>query len=232
MIKPEQTVPLDFYKKMVQHLCDRKCHRELAESLASYLQDNLRMFMLIMEGLRMWTREKIDKEYQGEAVILSLMKLMASLRQNVIGNDGIVDSFLSQYQVPSLLGNQEARPWHFVENPDSYRQISGVFQQLRGIGLPGEFIDRYYLDGSLIELYEGCIEVTQPLLRLARMENPSPRDVWEGLNFIEEKTRRMVEKFFVDDYSGVRGIHGCLQEVLVILHEKGQQNAPAPEAHR
>ena len=227
MLKPEETIPLDFCDRIVLGLCRRKRDKEMVENLSVYIHDNLKVLLQVMEGLRMWSRGDVESDYSGEAMVLSLMNLMNALRRNVVEHDGIVGSFLQQYQAPNFLGNEEVRPWNHQDQSQHYQQISGIYQGLRNMGLPGEFIDRYYLDGSLLELYDDCVNLVQPYLGLCQLESPNPRDVQEGLYLLEEKTRRIVEKFFMEEYSGARGLHGCLQEVLVYLHEKeGKKNEP------
>jgi hypothetical protein len=172
----------------------------------------------MMDGLRRAYTLWLDKE-NNEPVgtreffigTLSMIKLLKKMLDNM---DGIVGTYISGIEIPPDFASPGNQPWHFQGHAQNYKQMKGIFPALRDAGLSQDFIDMYYLDGTLLEVYEDCTEVIPAITALASIRQASPVEIREGIFLIENRFRNLYAKLFMERFENAYGLTGVMIEAL------------------
>lgn len=223
MLKYNSMTTGDFRKRLAERLnfghIDKKTHK----MTTGYILKNAECLERLLEGLQMWTCDELEDDVSGEVFFLSLMKIMDLYRKNMDKGQGLAEYYLSRIDLPSMKDQTENRPWSYEQQSDLYAPLGGVYSRLIRMGVKKEAIDKYYLDGNLMEIYEDVLNVLPVLKNLCLTENPSPYDVREGVFVIETRFRKLYDRFFVEQFDGQTGVYGALGEVMTNLIKKGEE---------
>jgi hypothetical protein len=210
MLKYDIIVNETFHTKLTETLNIRNIDSSILQDITSYLFVNAQVMDRIIEGFQLWLGKKDASEMHPLDFFKGLLVMAEKFRKNMERHDGIVLHYIASLESESKVLSTEMQPWQYEQASDTYKPIGGIYQALLNMGLKADFIDQYYLDGSLMEIYEDALETVTSLNNLAGTTNPSINDTRDGLMTIDERLRKMYSKFFIEQFEDLRGVCSCL----------------------
>jgi hypothetical protein len=228
MLKYEIIVNESFKTRMKETLDIRNIDRNILEETIDYLFINAQVMDRITEGFHLWLGRQETVEVQPVDFMKALLIMSEKFRKNMERYDGIVYSYLTLLSPETEEISTEMQPWQYEQTPESYKPIGGIYQALLNMGLKTDFIDMYYLDGSLMEIYEDALQNVTSLNNLINTANPSINDIRDGLITVDARFRKLYNKLFTEQFEDAHGVFSCL--VLALQEtEKSKKNGGALE---
>lgn len=220
MIEYTPRINIDFRKRLSEKLARTGINRSLLDETTEYVYKNLEIMERIIEGFKTWAA---FREVDCVLFMKGFLVLADIFRKNTERHDGIISSYLSNFAASEKLNFSDecSQPWHYEGHSGLYEGVKGIFKCLTDSGLSQDFIDNYYLDGSLLEIHETCLDTVVSMDCLLCTENPGPADLSEGLFLMEDRFRKMYNKLFIEPIEDTHGTYGAVKAALNILQKKG-----------
>ncbi|MCD4783578.1 MAG: hypothetical protein K8T10_07080 [Candidatus Eremiobacteraeota bacterium] len=172
----------------------------------------------LLDGMRkaysMWLDKSQDNPVKTRDFIVGSLNIMSLLKKIMERMDGIVGMYVSRLDLPRNNPDENYQPWQYDNLSRMYDPLGGTFEKLREAGLKQDFIDMYYIDGSLMEVYESCLNILPAFYILTETENPNPIEIKDGILLLEDSMRKMYNKLFIEEYEDLRGLMGVMQAAL------------------
>ncbi|MFP4497517.1 MAG: hypothetical protein ACLFQV_04840 [Vulcanimicrobiota bacterium] len=190
------------------------------ESITTYFYVNAQLLDRIIEGYKIWLSDKeTEPKISNGVFFLSLLKIFDIFKEHKDRFDGIVEKYLADIDRSFTRREGEGVPWQAEGHAELHSQVKGLYKRLVEGGLKQDFIDRYYFDGNLIQIYELCIEVVCSLEYLGKTRNPSVSDVMDGLMINENKLTKLYNILFVEKFDRTRGFYTCIEQIVEMAAE-------------
>lgn len=217
MLKFDSTINEDSLNNFIARLNIGDIDLSVLNETAGYFLTVMKMLDGIRKAYHIWLEDtdtdvgKVEtKDFLSAS--LSMFKLF---KKAITRADGIVELYLTRLIIPDIpVESRNYQVWCYSGQSEVYSQVKGIFSHLINSGLSHELIDKYYLDGSLLELYECCLDIETPLKSLLETENPNPMEVKEGIFIIEDRIRILYNKLFVEEFEDLQGISGVIKFAL------------------
>ncbi len=215
MLKFDNTVNQEFLDRFIEKLNIGDIDPIILNETAGYFLTIMKMLDGIRKAYHIWLddtgAEKVEtKDFF--AATLSIFKLFKKARDRA---DGIVDLYLNRLTIPNIpIESRNFQAWCYSGQSAVYSQVKGIFSHLIKSGLSHDLIDKYYLDGSLLELYECCLDIETPLKNLLETEYPNPLEVQEGIFLIEDRIKQLSEKLFSEEFEDEQGVFSVMKLAL------------------
>lgn len=215
MLKFDNTINEESLNRLILKLNIGDIDQPVLYETAGYFLTIMKMLDGIRKAYHIWLEdagaEKVEtKDFL--AATLSMFKLFKKARSRA---DGIVDLYLSRLTIPNIpVESRNFQAWCYMEQSAVYSQVKGIFSHLIKSGLSHDLIDKYYLDGSLLEIYECCLDIETPLKSLLETEFPNPMEVQEGIFMVEDRIRKLSEKLFTEEFEDKQGVADVIKLAL------------------
>jgi hypothetical protein len=220
MLKYQLKVNESFKESLRKKLKTTALDSEIQDCMTSYLYDNAQIMERLIEGLEMWTIETKTENSDPLVFFLGILKLMDLFKKNMEKWTGITEEYLSMLSNKDTYNITETQPWQFEGHEDAFSGLRGVHESLQKNGINQELIDRYYIDGNLLEIYDNCISTISSLSALIETKKPSINDLRDGILIVENNFRKLYYRLFIEEFDGAIGFFACLYEVIKKL-DKG-----------
>lgn len=215
MLKFDNTINEDSLVRLIDKLNIGDIDPQTLNETAGYFYNVMKMLDGMRTAFHIWLDETGDRKVETRdffAASITIIKLFKKARNRV---DGIVELYLDKLTIPDIpTETRNFQVWGYSGQSEVYSQVKGIFSHLIKSGLSHDLIDKYYLDGSLLELYECCIDIETPLKSLLETENPNPMEVREGIFFIEDRIIKLYHKLFMEEFENVQGISEVMKLAL------------------
>lgn len=189
---------------------------ETLQEAAEYFYKTAKMLDNIQKSLYIWTGGGESPLETGK-FITGMLGMLTLMQKNMDKTDGIAGMYISRIDMDRCIISDNHQAWCYKDFTDRYAPLRGVYFQLIKAGLNQDFIDKYYLDGTLLELYEACWEVIPAVYNLAHTQNPNPLEVREGIFIIEGQLRQIYNKLYIEEFEDARGLTGVMIKAFKIL---------------
>lgn len=184
------------------------------EQAAGYFFTIIKMLDNVRKAYDLWLDDSCDDHMGAREFLTGALSMLNLLKKTMDKTDGIVGMYISRLEIPENAENCIYQPWQYSGHSQIYDPARGIFSSLRKAGLSQDFIDRYYLDGSLLEIHEACMEIVPALVSLTKTDNPNPLEVREGIFLIEDQLRKLYVKLYVEEFDDARGLMGVMALAL------------------
>jgi predicted DNA-binding protein YlxM (UPF0122 family) len=223
MLKYDINVDESFKLKIMETLNVRDTDSYTLEETVSYLYINIQVMDRMIEGFNLWLGDRESEGMTPTDFIKAFLVMMEKFRKNMESRDGIIYDYVSRLnQNPAEIPGK-VQPWQYEGMSGSYRHTRGIYQSLLNMGLKADFIDCYYLDGSLMEIYEDALESVSSLNNLVKTSNPGINDIRDGLLIVDERFRKLYNKLFIEQFEDVYGVFGALITALKEIEKNNER---------
>ncbi|MCE1246138.1 MAG: hypothetical protein LWY06_05800 [Firmicutes bacterium] len=214
MINYYETIDEELKGKLEQKLNVTGTDPSVLGETAHYFFSLAKMMDGIRLGYVMWLDKEAEKHVDTREFFVGTLGILKLVKKLLDSMDGIVGTYISGMDVPAEFSSRESQAWHYQGNSRNYKQMTGIFPALIKSGLTQDFIDRYYLDGTLLEVYEECTELIPAIAGLGEMRAISPIELREGIFLIENRFRNLYAKLFIERFENALGLAGVLNAAL------------------
>jgi len=208
--KPDTQLKEDLIKKLNIGGIDR----EVLDQVSTYLYTIINLLDGLRRAYVMWLDKSQESPVKTRDFLVGSLGILSLLKKTMERMDGIVGMYISRLDLPRKNPEENYQAWQYQDLSRIYDPLSGTFKKLRDAGLKQDFIDKYYLDGSLMEIYEKCMNILPAFSYLIETENPDPLEVREGVFILEDRLRKMYNKLYIEEFEDARGLMGVMETAL------------------
>ena len=216
MLKFQSNIDNCFAENLRHKLNIGKIDSMVLNETAGYFFTMLKMLDGFRQAYLMWLDDSVKTSVDTKEFFAGIHNMFSLFRKAKDRADGITGLYISRLELPEIqTDNKNYQPWCFSGQSNIYSPVRGIFKKLTEAGLNQDTIDRYYIDGALLEVYEICMEVLPALLNLIETDNPNPREVQEGLFVVETHIQKIYDKLFIERFDDLQGLNNVIKFALV-----------------
>lgn len=214
MLRYNGRIDPEIREKLREKLNIGEIDKDILDQVTSYLFTIIKLLDGMRKAYRMWLDKSQDNPVKTRDFLMGSLNILSLLKKTMESMDGIVGMYVSRLDLPRDNPDENYQPWQYHNLSRMYDPLGGTFNKLKDAGLDQDFIDKYYLDGSLMEVYETCMNILPAFYILTETGNPNPIEMREGIFFLEDSLRKMYNKLFIEEFEDVRGLMGAMQAAL------------------